>query len=168
MRAAPLIVVMFLGAGTAHAQGQAPRPLPSRIDAVVGLPGTGPARWANVNIDFSTSEWALEGCAASAPGACAATARIVLTPTLRQELVLLVEDVLTPRRCEPEGFAPGDPAYTITTPSQTWAGHLPRDPAQVPARTRGPCAAATRLAWWFVRVLGVPGLTAPQGGGAGP
>jgi len=168
MRAVLMIVVMVLAAGTAHAEGQAPRPLPARIDAVVGLPGTGSARWSNVNIDFSTATWALEGCVSSAPGACAATARIVLTQAQRQELVVLLQDALTPRRCEPEGFAPGDPEYTITTPAETWTGHLPRDAAQVPARTQGPCAAPTRLAWWLVRVLGVPGLTAPMGGGAGP
>lgn len=172
MRATVVVgaVVVVLFAAQAHAQspGQAPRPLPARIDAVIGLPGTGPARYVNVSLDFSTAVWAIEGCVSSAPGACAATARIVLDQAQRLELVVLLQDALTPRRCEPEGFAPGDPEYTLDTPAQTWAGHLPRDPAQVPARTQGPCAAATRLAWWLVRALGVPGLTAPQSGAAAP
>jgi hypothetical protein len=165
MRAVLVMVVMILAAGTADAQGQAPRPLPARIDAVVGLPGTGPAQWANVNIDFSNAAWALEGCVSSAPGSCRATARIVLTQSQRQELVVLLQDVLTPRRCEPEGFVPGDPEYSITTPSETWSGHLPRDSAQVATRTQGPCAATTRLAWWFVQAFGAPGVTASQSGG---
>jgi hypothetical protein len=44
----------------------------------------------------------------------------------------------------------------------------PRDAANIPSGTQGPCAAPTRLAWWLVRVLGVPGPTASQDGGGGP
>jgi len=162
-------VAAVMAAGTAWAQpSQAPRPLPASIRAVIGLPGAGPARYANVTIDLSSGGWSLEGCESTGRGACRRTRRIVLAEAQRQELVRLLAEIDAMPRCEPEAYQPGDPEYELVMPAQTWTGHLPRNAADVPSRTQGTCAAPTRLAWWILQWFGVPGLTAPQGGGGAP
>lgn len=62
-------------------------------------------------------------------------------------------------RCRPPVSDPGDPSFTIETPSEEWAGSLPRDPAGIASRT-GICGARAALAWWIVQRFGVPGLSA--------
>jgi hypothetical protein len=164
MRAPPALAVALVLAVASSARAQVPHPLPPHIHGTIALPGAPPARFVNVTVTLGANEWAIEGCVSSGARTCRAT-RIVLDDAARRELVTAIEAIHSMPRCEPEGFAPGDPAYTLETPAVTWSGHLPRDASQVAARTTGPCAACTALAWWIVRRFGVPGLTAPQGGG---
>ncbi len=110
----------------------------------------------------------IDGCVTSASQVCTRTRGVALTAAQRQELVGLLGEIDSMPPCVPEVFQPGDPEYSLGLGTRTWSGHLPRDAAQIPARTQGPCAAPTRLAWWVVQAFGVPGLIAPQGGGAGP
>lgn len=160
-----LVLSLLLFAIPGIAQAQAPAALPARIDAQIGLPGTGPARYLNVSIDLGSGpRWSITGCVASAPGACAATATIPLDDAGRRELVQRIQAMQARMRCPPPRPSPGDPTFTISTPSDSWVGALPRDPAQIPARTAGVCAASEGLAWWLVQRFGVPGLTAPEGG----
>lgn len=146
-------VALTLSVATA-ADGQAPAPMPAHIIAAVGLPGAGPARFANATIDFSTAAWAVDGCVSASAGVCFATQHVVLTPAQRTELVRLWADVAAMPLCEPAAFAPGDPAFNLSTPSASYDGHLPAAAADLPARTTGVCAADARLAWWLAQRLG--------------
>jgi len=150
-----LAITLALSLTAMTAAAQAPAPLPAHIIAAVGLPGPGPARFANATIDFGTAAWAVVGCVSSSAGMCFATQHVVLTPAQRTELVRLWADVAAMPRCEPAAFAPGDPAFNVSTPSASYDGHLPAAAADLPARTTGVCAADTRLAWWLAQRLGV-------------
>jgi len=145
------------------AAAQAPATVPARIVAVIGVPGTPPGapRYLNVTVETSGSPWTLVGCVATVPRACYRTHRVILDAAARTELRAHIAAIRAMPRCEPEGFAPGDPAYSLDTGQEEWTGHLPADPAQIPGRTRDPCAATTALAWWIVQRFGVPGLTEP-------
>ncbi|UJR87361.1 MULTISPECIES: hypothetical protein [Sandaracinus] len=157
------IVVVMLSFFPALASAQSPEPLPARIDAVIELPGAGPPRFLNVSVDLGRGPWSIEGCVSSARGACSATAQIALDDADRRELVSRIQLAQARMRCPPPHSMPGDPTYTITTPSTSWEGALPRDPALVPSRL-GTCAGANSLAWFLVERFGVPSLSAPQGG----
>jgi hypothetical protein len=133
------------------ARAQAPRPMPGFIVAQVGLPDATPARFANVTVTLQALPWTMHGCVANVAGVCFATRRIDLTEADRRELVTRVQDVSARRRCEPEGFAQGDPAYTIAFPAAVYAGHLPARSADIAARSAGPCEAPARLAWWITQ-----------------
>jgi hypothetical protein len=149
MRLALLAAVLLL---PSLAAAQAPAPMPASLHAHIGLPGS-PGRFANVGIDFGTTAWELSGCISSG-GGCRATRSVTLTAAQRTELVRLWQEVATMGRCEPAGFHPGDPEYTIDTPAASYSGHLPAAAADVPARTTGPCLADARLAWWLVQTFG--------------
>lgn len=142
-----LTAALAASLGTAHAQ--APRPLPARIRAAVGLPGTAALSFANVTLDLGPLPWTMVGCTSRLAGTCFATQRVTLTDADRAALVTRVQEVLNLGRCGPLGGAPGEPAYTIDFPAAHYAGHLPADPAAIPARTSDPCAAPSRLAWWL-------------------
>lgn len=145
------------------ALAQAPEPLPARLDARIELPGSGPQRVLSVSIDLGRGlPWSLVGCVTTS-GACSSTSTIVLDDAGRAELVRRIQLAQARMRCPPRRSQPGDPSYRITTPSTSWEGALPRDPAQVPSRL-GTCAGANSLAWFLVERFGVAGLTAPQGG----
>lgn len=134
-------------AAPAFAQSAA---MPSRIEAEIGLPGTGVARFANLTVDLGGAAWTIEGCVASVAGACFATSRVVLSDAERRELTSIVALVQQRMRCPPPRAQPGDPAFTIRMGGSTWEGALPADPAQLGARTSGACAASARLAAWLV------------------
>jgi hypothetical protein len=133
----------------ARAQAQAPHALPAHVTAQIGLPGSGPARFANLTLTLGALPWVIEGCIASSAGVCFATARVELTEPQRRELVVILQLLAQRMRCPPPAAEPGDPAFTITTPSDVWQGALPADPARIAARTSGQCAAASQLAWWL-------------------
>ena len=147
--ALPLAIAMVCAARSAHAQ--APRPLPATIVAAVGQPGASPASFVNVTVTLGALPWTMWGCTARLAGVCFATRRLELTEADRRELVTRVQEVYALPRCEPEGFAPGDPAYTVTFPASNYEGHLPASVAAVAARSGGPCGAPARLAWWIAQ-----------------
>jgi len=152
MRHAALLSVVALGSlvSTADAQvPRSPRPLPARIHAIVGMPGTSTTRYTNVTLDLGPLPWTMIGCVSRVEGTCFATRRVVLSDADRVVLVTRVQEVYAVERCEPEGFSPGDPRYAMDFPANHYAGHLPADPRAIAARTAGPCAAPTRLAWWL-------------------
>jgi|JI10StandDraft_1071094.scaffolds.fasta_scaffold484452_2 hypothetical protein len=152
MRYAALLSVVALGSlvSTAHAQvPQAPRPLPARIRAAVGMPGTSTTSYANVTLDLGPLPWTMVGCVSRVEATCFATQRVVLSDADRVALVTRVQEVYAVPRCEPEGFSPGDPRYSMDFPANHYAGHLPADPSAIAARTAGPCGAPARLAWWL-------------------
>lgn len=149
MRPATHLLLVALGALTSTAEAQAPHPLPARIRAAVGMPGPAPVSYANVTLDLGSLPWVMVGCVSRLSGSCFATRRVTLTDADRSALVGRIQEVYSMPLCEREGFAPGDPSYTMDFPASHYAGHLPVDPRAIPARTGGPCAAPTRLAWWL-------------------
>lgn len=149
MRHTVLLSLVALGALVPAAHAQAPHPLPARIHANVGMPGAGPASYANVDLDLGPLPWVMVGCVSRVAGTCFATQRVTLTDADRAALVTRIQEVYAVPLCEREGFAPGDPDYTMDFPATHYAGHLPADPRAIAARTVGPCAAPTRLAWWL-------------------
>jgi len=149
MRHAALLSVIALGSMVSAAHAQAPRPLPARIHANVGMPGTATTSYANVNLDLGPLPWTMIGCVSRVEGACFATQRVVLSDADRAALVTRVQEVYAVPRCEPEGVFPGDPRYSMDFPADHYTGHLPADPSAIAARTAGPCGAPARLAWWL-------------------
>ncbi len=152
MRYAALLSVVALGSlvSTAHAQTpSAPRPLPARIRVQVGMPGSAPTNYANVTLDLGPLPWTMIGCVSRVAGTCFATQRVVLSDADRVVLVTRVQEVYAVPRCEPEGFFPGDPTYSMDFPADHYAGHLPAAPRDLARRTEGACAAPARLAWWL-------------------
>lgn len=156
-----LVPLALLLALPSLAGAQAPAALPARIDAQIGLPGGGPPRFANLTLTLGPLPWVIEGCVSSSAGACTATRRVELTEAQRRELVVVLQQIAQRLRCPPPDAQPGDPTFTIRTPTDRWEGALPADRAQIPARTGGGCAAINRLAWWFVTAFQAPGATAP-------
>lgn len=132
------------------ASAQVPHPLPARIDASIGVPGASPPAFLNVSIDLGAPRWVITGCVSSAAGACPETTRVELMNAERVELAQILEAFHAMPRCEPQGFAPGDPPYDLRFPGQTWSGHLADMPAAIPGRIAGPCGPPSRLAWWLV------------------
>ena len=119
------------------------------IHADVGLPGA-PDRFLVVRV----SERRIEGCITSASRICTRTRAIDLGPAARAELHRLLAAIDAMPRCEPVGFAPGDPAFTLTIGSRVAMGHLPADPALVGLRTDEACEAEHALAWWIAERFG--------------
>lgn len=94
------------------------------------------------------------GCVMPESAPCEESMRVVLDDDAREELQALLDDVAATPRCEPDGIFPGDRDYTLSVEGgATYAGHIPADPAQMAARTGGPCRADARLAWWIARWL---------------
>ncbi len=155
VRAWFILCFAILASAPALAQ-RAPRPLPPAIDAHIGLPygDIGPREEMIVRVELGALPWTIEGCVASHGGACTRTRSVELDEATRAELVRFLEDAATPRRCEPEGFAPGDPEYRLVLPSVTYSGHVPRDHREIGDRSFGPCRAALRLALFIVRTFG--------------
>lgn len=151
MRRFAVVLALF---APAWAAAQAPAALPARIDAAVGLPGAGPERFLNVAVVMDGRPWYLEGCVASARGTCRATQRVELDDAGRAALVRHIGAIRGMPRCEPEGFAPGDPEYRIEMNGTTYLGRLLRDRWPAEARDGGPCGAPSQLAAWLVRTFG--------------
>lgn len=141
-----LKLALFLAVATpALASAQA-------IDATIGLPGEPAGRVIRVRIDLGQARPAIEGCFTDRGLRCTRTRRVELDRAGRVELDALLAAIRAMPRCEPIGFAPGDPEFAITLPDETRArtGHLPRDPSVVAARTDEVCEAVHALAAWIV------------------
>lgn len=150
-RPAPALSAAILCAAVSSVHAQAPHPLPATIVAAVGQPDAAPASFVSVTVALGALPWTMTGCVSRTAGVCFATRRLVLTEADRRELVTRVEAVSGLGRCEPEGFSPGDPAYSLAFPAASYEGHLPARAALIPERTVGPCAAPARLAWWIAQ-----------------
>jgi TonB family protein len=129
----------------------APSALPAEIEAHVHLPGPAPDEHLFVRVSLAPLPWTITGCVTGPHGACEETARVELSEADRAELVRLLAEVEAIPRCEPEGLFPGDRAYrlALTGAPRPYEGHLPADPAELPARTAGVCRADARLAQWI-------------------
>ena len=151
-----LLSALFVAllSSAAPSEAQAPPALPASLHAAVGLPGSGAPRFANATLDLGSAEWAVVGCIASVANVCLATQRVVLTTEQRTRFVRLWMEVASMPRCEPAGFSPGDPEYTLATPAAAYQGHLPRAAEDLAVRTSGPCLADARLALWLAQLLG--------------
>lgn len=135
-----------------QSSSDAPRSLPTSLMLEVGIPGR-PEWWVNARLQLDSEPWRLVGCIGQRRAvACEQNTTIEVSADEQRELVALLDEIQAPIRCEPEGFAPGDPEYAIRG-SWSREGHLPADPAAVEARTQGPCGAPARLAWWVARRL---------------
>lgn len=126
-------------------------PAAPTVRAEVGLPDATPARFVNVTIQQDSTPWTMDGCVSNLSGSCFATQRVPLTADDERALRSHLDAVARMPLCEPEAFAPGDPAYTVSIPSRELAGHLPANAAEIEARTAGPCGAPARLAWWIAQ-----------------
>jgi hypothetical protein len=153
MRLVPFAVVLsLLLASSATAQLRVP--LPRRLSGSVGLPDSPSPRFANVTVEFGPGDWAVVGCVSAISGSCLASRRVVLTPAQQSELLELWADVTAMPRCEPAGFVPGDPEYSLETGAVSYRGHLPAASANLAVRLAGRCLADARLAWWLAQQLG--------------
>ena len=137
---------------TAPATSTAPATIARSTDISVtsGIPGSTLFVTATLERD---SPLVVVGCVSSVAGACAATARIVLDDDAPSELDELVRAVEARPRCEPVGFSPGDPVYTLSLAGRSYDGHLPAAQDQIAARTAGACPSDARLAWWIARFV---------------
>jgi hypothetical protein len=132
----PIAFAMSLAASSAAAQG----PLPE-IRTDVGIPGE-----VDRYLVVTVRSGVIEGCVTSASRVCTRTRRIELDGAGRRELAM--------PRCEPVAHAPGDLPFTLDIGGRVARGHLPRDRAQVAARTDEHCEAEHALAWWLVQRFG--------------
>lgn len=124
---------------------------PGSIDLAAAVDIPGRAGWSiTARLDASEGAWSLDGCPTQERAACEESFSIALDAAARAELERMLADLRAMPRCEPEGFVPGDPSYSLRTGGVTYDGHLAADPAAVAARLEGPCAAPARLAWWVV------------------
>ncbi len=136
-------------ASTEHAER------PRAFRAEVGLPGHEP-RVADVRVALEP-DWTLTGCLRGPEGECAAARAYPLDARDRATMREMLGELQRPRLCEPEAFAPGDPAYALrgADPDEggdwVFEGHLPRDPDAVEGRLTGECREASRLAWWIAQ-----------------
>lgn len=140
------LALLFVVATPALASAQA-------IDAVIGLPGEPTGRVLRVRVDLGGARPAIEGCVMETPLRCTRTRRVELDRAARAELEALLAAIRAMPRCEPVGFAPGDPEFALTLPgeSRPRRGHLPRDPSLIAERTDDACEAEHALAAWIVR-----------------
>jgi hypothetical protein len=123
------------------------------IEATIGVPDEPSGRVIRATIDLGAPTLAIEGCFTDRGLRCTRTRRVVLGRAARAELDALLAAIRAMPRCEPIGFAPGDPDFAITLPGEAHprTGHLPRDPSLSPSRTDEPCEAEHALAAWIVR-----------------
>lgn len=140
-------IVVF---ATSLASAQAPRPLPAELHAEVHLPGSDPNRHLRVTVDIGRgAAWVIEGCVTDAGGRCTRTRAVELTAAERQEYVRLWAEIRAIPRCEMDAIWPGDRNWVLTSSQGRWSGRLPADRAAVAERTRGPCRADARMAFWI-------------------
>jgi len=119
------------------------------IRADIGVPGQ-----ADRFVVVTVRAGAIEGCTTSASRICTRTRRVVLGRAARRELDRLLARIRAMSRCEPVGFEPRDPAFTLRIGARMARGHLPRDPAHLGSRTDELCEAEHALASWIVRRFG--------------
>ncbi len=153
MRRFTVLAIVVAACVGSLAEAQAPPPLPPEISFVVGLPDEAAPRSIVATLSMSGLPWVIEGCVTTS-SACFATRRVTLSDAQRAELVTHWSAVASMPRCEPEGFAPGDPEYSFGTPTISHRGHLPRASRDIAARSGGPCGAPMRLAWWLAQTFG--------------
>jgi hypothetical protein len=119
------------------------------------LPGTDPNRHLTATVDCSQGTvWRVFGCVSTASGSCRATHEVELSSAQRVEYVQRWAEVYATPPCEPVPTLPGDRIAELSCPAGHFRDPLPGDPAQLEARTRGPCLASARLSLWIARVFG--------------
>jgi len=140
---------------TAAPSAAAPRPLPATTTVHVHLPGPDEKRHLNVRVDIGKGpDWFIEGCTANLPGACAGTHSITLRPEDRAAYVELWNAIFTMPRCEPNARPKDARLFQLDGPAGHFEDPLPKDVAQIPASTQGPCQAPARLAVWVAQRFG--------------
>lgn len=129
----------------------APPALPAEIEAHVHLPGPAPDAHLFVRVSLAPLPWTITGCVTGPHGGCEETARVELSEADRGELVRLLGELAAMPDCEPQEISPGARAYrlVLTGGPRPYEGHLPAEPAELAARTDGPCRADARLARWI-------------------
>jgi len=140
-----LPVLVCLAAAPAFAQ---------ELRATIGVPGHDD-RVIVLSVDPAADRPSLDGCFTDHGGICTRTRSVVLRPAARDALRGLLRAIQSMPLCEPVGFAPGDPEFSLHIPGEARprVGHLPRNPAEVAARTDEPCEAEHAIAAWLIRAF---------------